>query len=201
MQHLYGINKTYFITFRLADSLPQSKLNELKQEYRNKIDAINETDPILRQEIIDDITIHIFGKYDYQLDRFPYGKCILNNIEISSILSDQILKNHMSLYELKCYSIMPNHVHILLSSMGDTKEDEVDKVDLWMKLIKGGSSRLINQLLESSGQLWVHESWDRYIRNENHYSNSFYYTINNPVKAGLDAKFSHMPYMWRCDRD
>ncbi len=201
MQHLYGNGRTYFVTFRLADSLPQSILIDLKKEYRFRIESIKETNPILRQEIIDNITIDIFGKYDHQLDKFPYGKCVIKDEMIATILSDQILKYNKIYYELKCYSIMPNHVHLLMSSLDQMDENEVDKVDTWMKLIKGGSSRFINRAIKAKGQLWTHESWDRMIRNEKHYTNSFYYTINNPEKAGLPFKFTQMPFMWRCDRD
>ena len=201
MQHLYGNGRTYFVTFRLVDSLPQSILMELKREYKCRIDSIKETNPIFRQEIIDNITIDIFGKYDHQLDKFPYGKCVLKDENIASMLSAQILKYHKIYYELKCYSIMPNHVHILISSLDNEDENVIDKVETWMKLIKGGSSRYINLAMKTSGQLWVHESWDRMIRNEKHYSNSFYYTINNPEKAALPFKFTQMPFMWRCDRD
>jgi hypothetical protein len=60
---------------------------------------------------------------------------------------------------------------------------------------------LINQKLNTNGILWAGESWDKIIRNEFHYHNSFYYTVNNPIKANLDTKYSMMPYLWRYDRD
>lgn len=201
MHHIYGTNRSYFITFRLEDSLPQSKLLELKDEYIRCIELIKEKDIVKRKQLIDEIAIMILGKYNYQLDQHPYGSCILQDEKIAKILCDQILQYHRILFELKCFSIMPNHVHMILKSLGDTAEDKLDPVGKWLKYIKGGSARLINQLLNKSGTIWASESWDRIIRNEDHYHNAFYYTVNNPGKAGLDIKFTMQPFMWRCDRD
>lgn len=201
MHHVYGTNRSYFITFRLEDSLPQSKLLELKNEYKKCIELIKENDIVKRKLLIDEIAIMILGKYNAQLDHNPYGSCILQDDTIAQILCNQILKYHMKLYELKCFSIMPNHVHIILKSLGNTDEDKLDPVGKWLKYIKGGSARLINQALNKSGTIWAIESWDRMIRNEDHYHNAFYYTVNNPEKAGLDIKFTMLPFMWRCDRD
>lgn len=93
---------------------------------------------------------------------------------------------------------MPNHIHLLVSKLANVELSQVDK---WMQLIKGGSAYLINKTLNRSGKLWAVESFDRYIRDERHYSNSFYYTVNNPLKAGLDCRFMQKPFMYRCDKD
>lgn len=196
MQHLYGNNRTYFITFRLADSLPQTKILELKNEYAYKVSLIIENDIGKKKELLDKIEIEVLGKYNEQLDINPYGKCILKDEKIAKIVSDQIMKYHDVLYELKCYSIMPNHVHTILRSRGDTPEDKSDPVNSWIKKVKGSSARLINIELNQTGTLWATESWDRMIRNEKHYHTAFYYTINNPHKAKLESKYSVMPYMW-----
>lgn len=174
---------------------------ELQNEYEKQVDSIIEKDLVKRQLLIDEIAIKILGKYNKQLDEKPYGSCVLKEDEIASIVSKQILKYHSNLYDLKCYSIMPNHVHLLLSALGNTPEGKSDPVNIWLKYIKGSSARLINQKLNNNGILWASESWDRLIRNEFHYHNSFYYTVNNPIKANLGAKYTIMPFIWRCDID
>ncbi|MBK9686903.1 MAG: hypothetical protein IPO65_03785 [Saprospiraceae bacterium] len=93
---------------------------------------------------------------------------------------------------------MPTHVHLLVSKLANVELPQVDK---WMQLIKGGSAYLINKTLNRSGKLWAVESYDRYIRNEKHYRNSFYYTVNNPQMAGLGRQFTQKPFMYRCDQD
>ena len=93
---------------------------------------------------------------------------------------------------------MPNHVHLFLSILNKI---DVPQLDKWLQLIKGGSSFLINKALNRKGKLWAAESFDRYIRNEKHYKNSYCYIINNPQVAGLNSMFSQKPFMYRCDRD
>ena len=198
LPHYYKGHKFFFITFRLADSLPQSVIIELKEELQAKINNITENDEIKKREIIDELKLNYFKKFDHQLDSNPYGECVLKNRKIAQILYDKILSYHLEFYNLKCLCIMPNHVHLLLSSILNEEEPQLDK---WLKLIKGGSAFLINKALNRTGKLWAIESFDRYIRNEEHYFNSFYYTINNPEAVGLRSTFSQKPFIFRCDID
>lgn len=196
LPHLYNGHHCFFITFRLADSLPQSVISELKNSLQVEINLISEANEIKRKFIIDKLKFKYFKKYEHQLDSKPYGDCVLKNVEIAQILYDKILSYHKKYFDLKCLSIMPNHVHILLSTLD---KGEIVELDKWLQLIKGGSAYLINKTLKRTGKLWATESFDRYIRNEDHYNNAFYYTINNPRVARLNDIYSHKPFMYRCD--
>lgn len=198
LPHFYEGHSCFFITFRLADSLPQSVILKLKEKLQLEIEKINVPDETQRKIIFDELRSKYFKKYDHQLHSKPYGECVLRNKEIAQILYDKILSYHNVHYDVKCFSIMPNHVHLLVSKLANVELSQVDK---WMQLIKGGSAYLINKTLNRSGKLWAVESFDRYIRDEKHYSNSFYYTVNNPLMAGLDCRFMQKPFMYRCDQD
>ncbi|MBK8849960.1 MAG: transposase [Saprospiraceae bacterium] len=198
LPHFYEGHYCFFITFRLADSLPQSVIVKLKEKFQFEIEKINIPDETQRKIIVEDLKSQFFQKYDYQLDSKPYGECVLRNREIAQILYDKILSYNNAYYDVKCFSIMPNHVHLLVARLSDENLPQVDK---WMQLIKGGSAYLINKTLNRSGKLWAVESYDRYIRNEKHYRNSFYYTVNNPQMAGLGRQFTQKPFMYRCDQD
>lgn len=198
LPHFYEGHYCFFITFRLADSLPQNVIVKLKKKLQFEIDKINAPDETQRQIIVEDLKSQYFQKHDYQLNTKPYGECVLRNTEIAQILYDKILSYHNVNYDVKCFSIMPNHVHLLVSKLANAELPQVDK---WMQLIKGGSAYLINKTLNRSGKLWAVESFDRYIRNEKHYRNSFYYTVNNPQMAGLGRQFTQKPFMYRCDQD
>jgi putative transposase len=197
LPHFYEGHSCFFITFRLADSLPQSVIVKLKEKLQFEIEKINVPDETQRKIIVEDLKSQYFKKYDYQLNSKPYGECVLRNKEIAQILYDKILSYHNIYYDVKCFSIMPNHVHLLVSRLTD---DELPRVDKWMQFIKGGSAFLINKALDRSGRLWAVESFDRYIRDEKHYRNSFFYSVNNPQKAGLGKEFTQKPYMYRCDQ-
>ena len=45
-----------------------------------------------------------------------------------------------------------------------------------------------------SGQFWMEDYFDRYIRNEKHYWNTVHYIENNPVKARLCKEPSDWPF-------
>ena len=196
LPHFYKGHSCFFITFRLADSLPQHIILDLQKKMNEEIYNLRSTNKTVKQLEIENIKNKYFKKFDHQLNNFPYGLCVLKDEFIAQILYDKILSYHNVYYDLKCLSIMPNHVHLLLSTLGNS---EIPQVGKWLQLIKGGSSYLINKALNTSGNLWAKESFDRYIRNELHYRNSFYYTVNNPKVAKLHIKFSSKPYLYRCD--
>ncbi|MBK8698790.1 MAG: transposase [Saprospiraceae bacterium] len=197
LPHYYAGHNCFFITFRLADSLPQKVVSDYKNKMKSEIDLITESNPFQKEQLEERIKMKYFRRYEHQLHVKPYGECYLSNIEIAQILYDKILSYHGLFYDLKCLSIMPNHVHLLFTTMDLNSHPPVDK---WLQLIKGGSAYLINSRLNRKGKFWAKESFDRYIRNEKHYHNTFYYIINNPVTAGLPKKYLVLPYIYRCDK-
>ena len=54
-----------------------------------------------------------------------------------------------------------------------------------LRLIKGATAREANKILNRRGAFWQHESYDRVVRDEKELNRIIWYTINNPVKAGL----------------
>lgn len=63
------------------------------------------------------------------------------------------------------------------------------------KPLKGVSARKINMLLGRTGSLWVDESFDRIIRDEDDWREKYGYIMNNPVKAGLVEKPEDYPWL------
>ena len=110
-------------------------------------------------------------------------------------------------YELEAYTIMPNHVHILIDTSLQLENENNDleskyvQLDKIMQMIKGGSAFKANKILERKGTFWTKDSYDHYIRDEKDWENIIEYIINNPVNAGLvndwkDWKFTYCKY---CD--
>ena len=69
---------------------------------------------------------------------------------------------------------MPNHVHVVLMPYGEWMVQDI------IKSIKHYSALCINRLLGRVGQVWQKESFDRIIRDEQHYLNILKYIYNNP---------------------
>ena len=160
----FDANVTQFITFRLADSLPRSVVEQLRLQLEQ--DQPEERSEEYRQKI------------EGYLDSGA-GECILKNPAIAEIVKFTILYEHRRSCELKAWVIMPNHVHILLRL-----REGYDLAGL-MKRIKGVSSRKINRRLGTIGRVWQADYFDRYIRDWEHFVETRIYIENNPVVAGL----------------
>ncbi|MDO8971312.1 MAG: hypothetical protein Q7U74_11530 [Saprospiraceae bacterium] len=203
LPHIAPIGATFFVTLRLADSLPQSFVNTLKAQLEAEITRLKKEYPGDMKRIRD-ARKRNFGKYDHQLDTHPYGKCYLKQTEVAEIVATKMLKYDGSLYDLQAYSIMPNHVHVLFSMAVQVVDeqgvwpDEIPEdyvqLDKVMKLIKGGSSYTANRHLGRSGKFWFKDSYDHYVRKEEERLNIASYILQNPVKAGLAKKWEAWPF-------
>jgi REP element-mobilizing transposase RayT len=150
-----------FITFRLADSLPDGVLHRLLQE---------ESDDLQRYQRIE------------QLLDAGYGACWLKQTDISDIVENALLHGDAKRYRLLAWCVMPNHIHVLV---------ETNYVYPVPKIIQGWksyTSRLINQHLVRSGAVWMRDYFDRYIRDDHHLAAVIAYIHGNPVKAGLVSR-------------
>lgn len=91
-------------------------------------------------------------------------------------------------YRLIDWTIMPNHVHVLLEGL--------PHMPLWevMKNLKGATATECNRLLGRSGSFWYREYFDRYMRNSDHFSSTAAYIRDNPVTAGLCERAELWPF-------
>jgi len=74
---------------------------------------------------------------------------------------------------------MPNHVHVLFTPTNT--HSLADILHSW----KSYTTHRANRILNCQGKLWQEESFDRYIRDERHFTAAVEYIEANPVKAGL----------------
>ena len=158
------------ITFRLYDSLPKEVIEEIKL----KLD-IKKDDPAsnsmqyqrLRQKIA-------------EYEDAGYGQCFLRDERIAAIMQDTLKHFDGERYQLLCWCVMPNHVHVLI---------EVNEGWSLSKIMHGWRSYTANEanrILGRTGKFWMEEYYDRYIRNDNHLQKTINYILNNPANAGLD---------------
>ena len=174
---------TYFVTTRLADSIP----NHLADEWRRKRDewllAHHVTDPaILTEEDRDEYHREFNAKFHDLLDA-GHGECILANPNCAERLIQRLLAGHGTAYQLDVWCIMPNHIHALVEPAENVPLGEI--IRHW----KGGSSHDINQLLQRRGSLWQREPFDHIVRSEAQLEHFRRYIENNPQKAGLKTGF------------
>jgi REP element-mobilizing transposase RayT len=171
---------TYFVTYRLADSLPQSKLRflaSLKQDWEAQ-------HPPPRSDADREQFVRLFQqKVEDWLDQ-GMGSCCLSHSEAADIVFDSWQHFDGERYELDCLVVMPNHVHLIVRPL----EPKTDPLEAILQSRKGRSARLINALFKQSGTRWEEESFDRIIRDEEHLYRCIQYIGSNPARAGLAAE-------------
>ncbi len=160
------------ITFRLADSLPSALL----ERWRLELQILSETErePERRARI------------ERALDG-GHGSGSLARVEIGALVENALLHFDSERYRLHAWSIMPNHVHVLITPIGAQTLSAI--VHSW----KSFTAKKANAVLRSEGAFWVQEYFDRAIRDDVHYANAVDYIAMNPVKAGLCGS----PQTWR----
>ncbi len=171
LPHFNVERSTQFVTFRLADSMPQNLLKMWKSELKHG-------------EITD---VDLRNRIEYFLDQ-GYGSCTLRDRRVASKLKETILKWNNDRHRLIAWVIMPNHVHILIELLGENSLSDI------MHSIKSYTAHEADKILKRSGQFWFIEPFDRYIRDALHYHNTVRYIENNPVKAGLCRKSSEWEF-------
>jgi len=162
LPHLDVGEITQFITFRLGDSLPQEALAELE---------------CLRDKEVQG-NFERYEKAEFYLDQ-GHGSCILQRAACAKIVQDALIFLHGKRYELIAWVIMPNHVHLM------ARFEQGQSVSKAMHSLKSFTANEINKVRSSSGPVWQAESFDRFIRGEEHFNWTLRYIHENPVVAKL----------------
>ena len=167
---------TYFVTFRLADSLPQKKLDELAslKDKWERHHLLPHSEAVLQEwaRMASD-------RIERWLDQ-GMGKCVLKEPSLAALLTSAFHYFDDDRYELDCYVVMPNHAHAVLRPL--RSEHSVEEiVGSWKKYC----AKQINNRLHRSGELWQEETYDRIIRDEEHLWRVIQYIGSNPDRAGL----------------
>ncbi|WP_411845840.1 class I tRNA ligase family protein [Roseibacillus persicicus] len=178
LPHWQQDGRYYFLTWRLADSLPQNKLNELKTK---RADWLKANPGELSSEKEQEFHKLFSQKVDQWLDEGA-GSCCLKDQEASKIVADALKHFDGERYELEGYVVMPNHVHVAVRLF---PEEDLSKI---LHSWKSFTAKAINKVLGQEGQLWQEEVFDRIIRGPEHLGNVRSYIWANPKAAGLEAK-------------
>ncbi len=158
------------ITFRLSDSLPKAKLDQLES-----IVAILPTETDREQATR--------AQIEKWLDA-GMGSCALKHQAVAKKVEDALLYFDGDRYKLIAWCIMPNHVHVLIEQM-----EKLPKIIQSWKSYTGRWAKQRSAELElgvpKDRPFWMREYWDRYIRNRTHLNKVIEYIHLNPVKAHL----------------
>ncbi|MGC4014525.1 MAG: transposase [Luteolibacter sp.] len=175
LPHWQQDHSTFFLTFRLADSIPQAKLEKWKAERAIWLQVHPEPWSEAEES---EYNLRFSNLIERWLDGGE-GECLLGQKDAAHALSDVLLAKNGERYTQHSFVIMPNHLHVLASiGTGETLEGLV-------KIWKGTSSRKMNTALDRSGEFWQANYYDRMIRDSEHFWNCARYIRKNPIKARL----------------
>ncbi len=195
LPHVKREGASYFVTFRLADSLPKEVLLQALGEKAARLRALDlrkvygpsEAQTKLLADSVEQIERDYHRKVERFLDQGA-GACQLGRPDIARMATDALLHFHSQQYILDDWVIMPNHVHLVLWPKPNFSLSEI------LKSRKQFIATQANRLLGRTGErFWQVESFDHWIRDEAEMNRIRRYIRANPVKAGLCVS----PEEWR----
>lgn len=194
LPHLRLEDATYFVTFRLADSIPEAVVQQWQEERHDwqqlhKIDPTwEESDPARWKKAYHAIALSERRAFEREQQRRFFieldkchGSCLLERAH--SIVATALEFFHGKRVWLGDYVVMSNHVHVLAQPFPGVKLEE------WLYSIKRFTSTEMNKhavfnshATMCHGHLWQTESFDHIVRDEHELARTRQYIANNPAK-------------------
>lgn len=183
LPHVKREGASYFVTFRLADALPQEVLLKCEAEQAEKLRqlelaakrgwTIGESEEDIRRDFR--------RKVERYLDK-GHGACHLRRPEVAELVSRALLHWDGQRYRLDDWVVMPNHVHVVLLPTPNHTLTQILKT--WKQFTSRHAKPLVGL---GEDAFWQRESYDHWIRNEEEKARIRRYVRHNPVTAGLCA--------------
>jgi valyl-tRNA synthetase len=175
LPHWEQEGSTYFVTFRLADSLPESKVAELRHERELWLACApeNPTDEDHKA-----FNLLFSKKLELWLDA-GMGSCLLKDESASGIVEGALRHFDGERYELRAWSVMPNHVHVVFTPKAGHTLKEI--LHSW----KSFTAHELNKLQGTAGPVWLGESYDHIVRTDEELWQTIDYVESNASQAGL----------------
>lgn len=168
----------YAVTFRLADSLPESavaRLVAIKDEVERKFAAgaaaLSLEELARRSKAKSEAFLRLLDE--------GHGACVLRDDRVAEVVAGALLHFKDQRYRLHAWCVMPNHVHAVVEPMEGHSLSSI--LHSW----KSFTAHQINKLQGRTGTLWQSESYDHLIRDNADFNHHVAYVRENPVAAGL----------------
>ena len=178
LPHWQADHAIYFVTWHLFDALPAEVLARLRAERdaeREQISRMRGNVTLPEQRMLDAALTEACERF---LDQHA-GECILRDRRAAQVVASSLMHFDGIRYLLYAWCVMPNHVHLVLSCLG---EFDISSI---LHSLKGFTSKEINKILHRSGTLWQAERFDRCIRDSQELERTIAYVLGNPAAAGL----------------
>ncbi len=166
---------TYFVTFRLADSVPAEVLEQWREETERFVAA--HPQPWDWQTARSYLRLCEENREEW-LDR-GHGSCLLAQPAAAKVVAEALEHFDGERYALDAFVVMPNHVHVLVRPNEGRTLGEI--LHSW----KSFTANALNRDLQHAGPVWMAESFDTIVHDAAHLAASREYIRRNPDLAGL----------------
>ena len=173
LPHFDAAETPQVITFRLVDSLPAAVLDLWEAQLR-----------LLPKE---KAPAEFRRRMESYLDA-GHGQCWLKDPRLAEMVQQALLYFDGERYHMHAWTVMPNHVHVLVTLKADVALDAV--LHSW----KSYTAKEANRYLGRTGPFWQPDYFDRAVRDERHFAAAVAYIEGNPVKAGLCQAKEEWPF-------
>ena len=205
LPHWYVPNKLFFVTFRLAGTIPERVVRAWRQTRDARLRHAEKLPPEQADDVRDQAHRSFFRHLDRYLDAAAPGPRWLGEPEVGNVVAESLRFGDGARYRLGGYCVMPNHVHALIrpydsgknaavSRTPDERPDGHSPLSSILHSIKSYTASRANAILGRSGSFWQHESYDRWIRDESELERVVYYIHHDPVRAGLVTRPADWPF-------
>jgi len=176
LPHWEQEGSTYFVTFRLADSIPAEKQEELRMERKAWLSNCREP---LSDEDRNEFRRLFSERVEQWLDAGA-GSCLLARPEANNIVEGALKHFDGTRYHLRAWVVMPNHVHVAFQPFPGFQLQEI--LHSW----KSFTAHQINEAFGKTGTLWLDESFDHIVGDEEELSRIISYIETNAERAGVE---------------
>ncbi len=191
LPHWRQDHATYFVTFRLGDSIPRQVLLRWQDEDRQWLKAHGIEGPMsdIRWRVVYDslpekervaFERRAGHRLHVELDNC-HGACLLRQPDMRERVVNAVKHFHGERWWVGDLVVMPNHVHGLFKPRAGHELEDV------LGSVKGFCSHRLTKERFKSGSLWQQENHDRLVRDRKELAAWRRYISENPVKAGLRA--------------
>jgi REP element-mobilizing transposase RayT len=153
LPHLRQDGAMYFVTWRTEDSMPRERVDQWMKERDAWLKAHPEPWSLRDEEEY----YRLFpDRWEAWLDE-GHGECLLGRPEIRQIVEEVLRHDDGTKYRLEDFTVMPNHVHVLVSPLGKHTLSEITQA--W----KSTAAHRVSKLLGRTGTFWQKESFDHIV--------------------------------------
>jgi hypothetical protein len=187
LPHWLVANHTYFVTIRLVGTIPRDVLRSLAAERED----------LARTHAPEEAQLDLQRKQFAQVERILHAhdpdRDWLTRRDVATEFFDALpwLEAPARGWDIYAVTLMSTHAHIVMRNTAGRSAALL--CDLGQ--FKRHTARECNRLLGRTGTFWAREDFDHWCRTESKAIGAIRYTANNPVAAGLCAKWRDWPWV------